>query len=327
MSVFLILALLFSLFFAFWNGFTDAAYAISTVVATRVLSPTKAVILSAVGNFSGLIFGTAVAETIGKGIIDAKIVDDKLILAVLIGGLLWDISTWFFALPISESHVLVGALIGAGFMAGGISAVKLSSVFDKVLLPMVVSPVITFFLAFLLIGLIIRIFNHSSAKKANRTFRSLQVISSFIFSVGHGANDAQKTMGIVTLLLLKSGYLKEFSVPAWVIIISYLCLSLGTFFGGWKIVKTLAKGITKLRPYQGFCADLSGGLVLISSALVGLPVSTTHAVSGAIMGVGATRRLSAVKWVTARKIVIAWILTMPLSALFAGVIYFIIRLF
>lgn len=324
MSVIVLVALFFAFFFAFWNGFTDAAYAVSTVVATRVLSPAKAVLLSAVGNFTGLLFGTAVAETIGKGIVENYVVDGKFILAVLIGGLIWDVATWFFALPISESHVLVGALIGAGLVAGGVAAVQFSSIFDKVLIPMVTSPLIAFIIAFFLVGIVIRVFARYSSRKTNRVFRGLQLVSSFFFSVSHGTNDAQKAMGIITILLYKHGYLQEFSVPLWVMISSYLFLSLGTLFGGWRIVKTMATGITKLRPYQGFCAEASGALVLLGTALIGLPVSTTHAISGAIMGVGATRRISAVRWVTARKIVWAWILTMPLSAIFAALVYVLI---
>ena len=324
MSVIVFIALLFAFFFAFWNGFTDAAYAVSTVVATRVLSPVKAVLLSAVGNFTGLLFGTAVAETIGKGIVENYVVDGKFILAVLVGGLIWDVATWFFALPISESHVLVGALIGAGLVAGGMAAVQFSSIFDKVLIPMVTSPLIAFIIAFFLVGIVVRIFARYSSRKTNRVFRSLQLVSSFFFSVSHGTNDAQKAMGIITILLYKHGYLQEFSVPLWVMITSYLFLSLGTLFGGWRIVKTMATGITKLRPYQGFCAEASGALVLLVTALIGFPVSTTHAISGAIMGVGATRRISAVRWITARKIVWAWILTMPLSAIFAALVYVLI---
>lgn len=324
MPAVVLIALLFAFFFAFWNGFTDAAYAVSTVVATRVLSPVKAVLLSAVGNFTGLLFGTAVAETIGKGIVENYVVDGKFILAVLIGGLIWDVATWFFALPISESHVLVGALVGAGLVAGGMAAVQFSSIFDKVLIPMVTSPLVAFIIAFFLVGIVVRVFARYSSRKTNRVFRSLQLVSSFFFSVSHGTNDAQKAMGIITILLYKHGYLQEFSVPLWVMITSYLFLSLGTLFGGWRIVKTMATGITKLRPYQGFCAEASGALVLLGTALIGFPVSTTHAISGAIMGVGATRRISAVRWITARKIVWAWILTMPLSAIFAALVYVLI---
>lgn len=324
-SFFFLSALFLSFFFAFWNGFTDAAYSISTTVATRALSPVKAVLLSAIGHFAGLLFGTAVAETIGKGIVNEGIVDTKFIFAFLAGGLLWDVATWFFALPISETHVLIGAMMGAGLVAGGVKAVKLVSIINKVVVPMITSPLLAFGLGLVLIGLMVRIFRQLPATKANKIFRHLQIISSFLFSVSHGTNDAQKSMGIVTLLLYKYEYLPEFIVPLWVMVLCYLFLSFGTLLGGWKIVKTMATGITKLRPYQGFGAELSSALVLFATARIGFPVSTTHAVSGAIMGVGVSKRISAVRWVTARKIVIAWIVTMPISALFAGVIYFLIR--
>jgi len=212
-------------------------------------------------------------------------------------------------------------------VAGGVSVVKFSSIFDKVLIPMVSSPLIAFFISFLLVSLIIRLFSRFSAKKTNRVFRSLQIVSSFSFSVSHGANDAQKAMGIITILLFKQGYLSHFSVPLWVMLGSYFLLSLGTLFGGWRIVKTMATGITKLRPYQGFAAEAAGTMVILGAAIVGFPVSTTHAISGSIMGVGATRRLSAVKWVNARKIAWAWVLTMPVSAIAAGLVYFIIKQF
>ncbi|MFA5828457.1 MAG: inorganic phosphate transporter [Candidatus Shapirobacteria bacterium] len=324
MSVFFVLAIILAFFFAFWNGLSDAAYSISTIIATRVLSPRLAVLFSAVGNFTGLLFGTAVAQTIGRGIVDPNLINDKFLFSVLLGGLLWDISTWFFALPISESHVLVGSLIGAGLVSAGSAGVKFNSILDKVLVPMIGSPVITFIVAFLLIRLVSRIFVSTHPKKANRIFRSLQLISSFTTSVSHGANDGQKAMGIVTILLFNAGLISSFSVPLWVMLACYGLLSLGTLFGGWKIVKTMSKGITKLKPYQGFCSEAASTLVLFSTALIGFPVSTTQAVSGAIMGVGAARRKTAVHWTMARKIVIAWFLTMPASALLSGLIYFIV---
>lgn len=327
MSLLLILAIVISLFFAFWNGFTDAANSISTIIATKVLKPFQAVLLAAAGNFTGLFFGTAVAQTIGKGIIDSNLVDAKLIIAVLVGGLLWDISTWFFALPISESHVLVGSLIGAGLVAGGINAVYIKSVFDKVLLPMVTSPALAFVIAFLLVALVARLFKDYHKEKINRHFKGLQILSSFLLSVSHGANDAQKAMGIITILLLQYKFIDSFTVPLWVMLASYLAISIGTMLGGWRIVKTMAVRITNLAPYQGFCAETAGALVLLGTALIGFPVSTTHAISGSIMGVGATRRRSAVRWSVARKIIWAWVLTMPLSALFSAVVYFLIKSF
>jgi PiT family inorganic phosphate transporter len=319
-----IITIVVSLFFSFWNGFTDAANAIATVVATRVLSPVRAVALSAVGNFVGMFFfPTAVATTIGKGIIDSEIVTAELILAALIGGLIWDIITWWLALPVSESHVLVGGLIGAGISSAGLEPVKLTSILDKVIIPMITSPVIAFIVGFsftlFIIRLSIRIKIHPS--KANQTYGKLQLISSLFFSVTHGTNDAQKVMGIITVLLVSYGFLGSFDVPLWVIFACHATISAGTFFGGWRIVRTMATRLTRLRPYQGFCAETGGALVLAGTALLGFPVSTTHVISGSIMGVGATRRLSAVRWGMARKIVVAWILTMPMSAFFAFILY------
>lgn len=324
MSGILIFAIILCLAFSFWNGFTDAANAISTVVATRVLTPFKAVLLSALGNFTGLIFGTAVAETIGRGIVDSKIVDAKFIIAVLIGGMVWDVITWFFGIPCSESHVLVGGLIGAGLVAAGFWAVKFGAIIDKVVVPMITSPLLAFVIGLLLTSLVIRIFLRFSQEKTNFYFRKLQIFSSFFLSVTHGTNDAQKVMGIITILLVQHGLITSFQVPLWAMLASYSAISFGTLFGGWRIVKTMASRITKLRPYQGFCAETGGALVLIGTALFGFPVSTTQAISGSIMGVGAVRHFSAVRWVMARKIVYAWILTIPASAVFSAITYFLI---
>jgi len=325
MSPLFILAIILSLFFAFWNGFTDAANSISTIVATRVLKPFQAVLMAAVGNFTGLLFGTAVAQTIGKGIVEGSVIDSTFIIAVLVGGLLWDISTWFLALPISESHVLVGGLVGAGLVAGGANTVHFKSIFDKVALPMVSSPILAFVVSFLLIGLITRLLIRVPKEKANRFFKKSQIVSAFFLSVAHGSNDSQKAMGIMTMLLLQYKFIDSFTIPLWVILTSYLAISLGTLFGGWRIVKTMAVKITNLVPYQGFCAETAGALILLGTAAVGFPVSTTQAISGSIMGVGAMRRKTAVHWGMARKIIWAWVLTMPIAALFSGITYWILR--
>ena len=323
-----ILTLAVSLFFAFWNGFSDAANAIATIVATRVLNPGQAVMLSALGNFMGVLLGTAVAATIGQGIIDPNIISYKLILAALIGGLIFDVATWFWGLPISESHVLIGGLVGAGATAArSWSPVNLIGVWNKVIIPMVASPVISFSFTFLFIALIIRLFIRFSTVKINPYFRLLQIFSSFFFSVTHGSNDGQKVMGILTILLVQQGFLTHFQVPLWVIISVNLTIALGTLLGGWKIVKTMAKKITKLRPYQGFAAETGSAIVLAASSFMGFPVSTTHAISGSIMGVGATRANRAVSWGTARRIVLAWFLTIPASAFFAMVVYIILDKF
>ncbi len=315
------LAVAFAFFFSFWNGLSDAANSISTIIGTRVLSPIKAVALAALGNFLGILFGVAVATTIGQGIVAPGVIGAKLVLAVLAGGMVWEAITWWLGLPVSESHVMVGGLIGAGIAAGGTSVVKFAGIFEKIIIPMFASPVIAGIFAFVLTGLVIRGVGGMHRHKLNPVFNSLQIASSLFLSVTHGANDAQKTAGLITALLVTEGVLGRFDVPLWVIVGSYAAISLGTFLGGWRIVKTMSYKVTSLRPYQGFCAESGSALVLASTAVYGIPVSTTQAISGAIMGVGATRSLSAVKWLVARRIVIAWILTIPASAVFSFAIY------
>lgn len=327
MSILFILTLATALFFSFWNGFSDACNAVSTIIATRVLKPFQAVLLSACGNFLGLLFGSAVAVTIGQGIIDQKLLDNRLLIAAILGGLIFDVATWFWGLPISESHVLIGGLVGAGAVAGGFSSVNQMGIFKKVVVPMVFSPLIAFFFAFFFISLVLKLFLRFSTEKINPYFRNLQIISSFFFSINHGANDGQKVIGILTALLLQQGILTTFKPPLWVIIAVQLTIALGTLFGGWRIVKTMAKKITNLQPYQGFCAETGAALVLFFCSHVGFPVSTTHAISGSIMGVGATKRTLAVHWATARSIVIAWLLTMPISAILAATLYLVFKFF
>lgn len=329
MQYFIIFTIILALFFDFINGFHDSANAISTVVATKVLSPVKAVGMAAVGNLVGpLFFSTAIAATIGKGIINIELVPNNdmlvmLIFSALIGAIVWDLITWFLGLPTSSSHALVGGLIGAGLVAIGRSSVNSSGV-EKVVAFMVLSPIVGMVAAFILTAVIIRTFYKVSPTRINIYFKKLQLCSAFFYSVTHGTNDAQKTMGIITVLLVAYGSLTTFSVPLWVILACHISISLGTFFGGWRIVKTMAQKITKLKPYQGFCAETSGGLVLLSMAWLGVPVSTTHVISASIMGVGATNKLSAVRWGMARKIVAAWMLTIPASAIIAALTYFIL---
>lgn len=308
-----------ALFFAFWNGFTDAANAISTIVATRVLTPLRAVSLSAAGNFVGLYFGGAVAVTIWKGLIDENIVSPSLVIAAIVGGLAWDVLTWYFALPVSETHVLIGSLVGAGIFVGGFGAVVFASVVNRVLLPMVYSPLIAFFGAFLFTAAIARVARGYPPARTNRYFRSLQLVSSFFFSFSHGSQDGQKVVGIIIAMLAFEGLVSSTttSAPLWTITSVQIALSLGTLLGGWRIVRTMAMKITRIRPYQGFSAETSAAIILVSMAQLGAPVSTTHTIATAIMGVGATRRLSAVRWGVARRIVSAWILTLPASAAFA----------
>jgi inorganic phosphate transporter, PiT family len=312
-----------ALFFDFVNGFHDAANSIATVVGTRVLRPLQAVSIAATANFAGpFVFGTAVAATVGKGIIQPEFSTLYVIFAGLIGAIVWDLITWWFGLPSSSSHALIGGLVGSALIAGGLNALVFSGI-EKVLVFMVVSPSVGFAIAAGFTIAIMLAFRKTPSVKVNRAFGKLQVASSAFFSLTHGANDGQKTMGVITALLIAGGLLdaKEFVVPLWVILSAAAAIALGTFFGGWRIVKTMAFRLTNLKPYQGFAAETGGGAILTSMAWLGIPVSTTHAISGAIMGTGSTKRLSAVRWGLGKRIVYAWIITIPASAgIAAGVL-------
>ena len=314
-------AVIAALFFDFINGFHDAANAIATIVGTRILRPIQAVTLAAIANFAGpFIFGVAVATTVGKGIVDPSIVTVYVIIAGLIGGIVWDIITWLYGLPTSSSHALIGGLVGAGLVSGGIQAIVFEGL-NKVLAFMVVSPLVGLALAFGITLLLLHAFKWRSPYIVNKIFGRLQIVSSAFFSLTHGANDGQKTMGVITAVLLAESVIDHFYVPFYVILMAAAAISLGTFFGGWRIVKTMAFKITNLRPYQGFSAETGGGVVLTFMAHFGIPVSTTHAISGAIMGTGATKRLSAVRWGIGKKIVWAWIITIPASAAIGAAAY------
>jgi PiT family inorganic phosphate transporter len=305
-----------SLFFDFVNGFHDSANAIATVVGTRVLKPLQAVSMAALANFAGpFVFGTAIAATVGKGIIQAEFSTFEVIIAGLIGAIVWDLLTWYFGLPSSSSHALIGGLIGSALVAGGVQALVFGGI-EKVLTFIAVSPMLGFIVALSFAIVIMYFLRKYRPYKINKVFGKLQIVSSVFFSLTHGANDGQKTMGIITALLIAGGLLdaKSFVVPTWVILVSAIAIALGTFLGGWRIVKTMAFRITDLKPFQGFCAETGGGVILTTMAWLGIPVSTTHAISGAIMGVGSTRRLSAVRWGIGRRIVYAWLITIPASA-------------
>ena len=305
-----------AIFFDFVNGFHDAANAIATVVGTRVLKPLQAVSMAALANFIGpFIFGTAVAATVGKGIIQPDYSTVEVILSGLVGAIVWNLITWYFGLPSSSSHALIGGLIGSALISGGFEALVFGGI-EKVLTFLVVSPILGFIVALAFGILLIYFLRKSHSGKVNRVFGKLQIASAAFFSLTHGANDGQKTMGVITALLISGGFLDEqtFEVPVWVILSAATAIAIGTFLGGWRIVKTMAFRITELKPYQGFCAETGGGVILSIMAWLGIPVSTTHAISGAIMGVGTTRRLSAVRWGIGKKIVYAWIITIPASA-------------
>lgn len=318
-----------ALFFDFVNGFHDSANSIATVVGTRVLRPLYAVTIAAVANFAGpFIFGTAVAATVGKGIIQPSFSTVDVIFAGLIGAIIWDLITWYFGLPSSSSHALIGGLIGSALLAGGTSALVFSGI-EKTLSFIVVSPTLGFVCAFGIALLVMYFFRNYTSSHVNRIFGRLQICSSIFFSLTHGANDGQKTMGVITALLIAGGMLDShsFVVPIEVVLGAAFAIALGTFFGGWRIVKTMAFRLTNLRPFQGFCAETGGGVILTSMAWFGIPVSTTHAIAGGIMGVGATKRLSAVRWGVGRRIVYAWIITIPASAAVAALVSVIIKLF
>jgi PiT family inorganic phosphate transporter len=327
-ALILIFAILLSLFFSFWNGFTDAAYSISTIIGTRTLKPIEAVTLATVCNMIGMLFGSAVALTIATGIVSESVMSGEVIISALIGALIFDVITsWVYSLPISETHVLIGGLVGAGAATGGLSVIKIQGIIDKVIIPMLTSPFIAIIATFLVGCIIIRYFRKFNASKVNRYFKRLQILSTVIFSITNGGNAAQKTMGIMTILLVYYGYLSKFTVPFWVVIGSYVTLSLGIFLGGWKVVKTMATKITRLKPYQGFSVEIVGSAILGFAAIAGFPMSSTHVINGSIMGVGLCQRTKAVKWGMTRKIIGAWILSMPLSAVMAFIVFHVIKLF
>ena len=317
----LVFIILVALVFDFLNGFHDAANSIATVVSTRVLSPQKAVLWAAFFNFvAAFVLGTHVAKTMGSGMIDLSVVTREVILAGLLGAVAWNLFTWYYGLPVSSSHALIGGYAGAAVAKGG-PAVILIAGWTKTLVFIILAPLIGLALGFALMVGVTWIFRHRSPFRVDRLFRRLQLLSAAFYSLGHGGNDAQKTMGIITGLLVTSGYLEKFEVPLWVILLSHAAIAFGTMFGGWRIVKTMGTKITKLQPFGGFCAETSGALTLLGSTLAGIPVSTTHTITGAIIGVGATRRLSAVKWGVAQRIVWAWVLTIPLSAMMSAACY------
>ena len=323
----ILLIIVLALVFDFINGFHDAANSIATVVSTRVLSPKLAVVWAAVFNFVAFaVLGTHVAKTIGKGVIDSNAVTPHILLAGVAGAIVWNLITWWLGLPTSSSHALIGGFVGAAVVGAGPQAVLVPGVI-KIAQFIVISPFVGMALGWFLMMLMYFIFRNSTPRRVDKLFRRLQLFSAAAFSLGHGGNDAQKTMGIITVLLYTTGHLKgEFEVPLWVVLASHAAIGLGTMTGGWRIVKTMGMKLTKLQPVGGFCAETAGAITLFATTFAGIPVSTTHTITGAIVGVGATRRLSAVKWGIAGRIVWAWILTMPMAALVAAICYFIAKL-
>jgi len=337
-TVWFVLAILVvALIFDFVNGFHDAANSIATVVSTRVLSPTAAVVWAAFWNFiAAFTFGTAIAKTIGKGMIDLSVVDSTVVLAGLTGAIVWDLVTWWLGLPTSSSHALVGGYGGAAVAKAGFSAI-IASGWTKTLMFIVIAPLMGLTLALLLTVVLSWALRRSLPRRVDRVFRGLQLVSAAAYSLGHGTNDAQKTMGIILALLVSSqAIMANFPiqafhitsaehVPTWVILSAHAAIGLGTLAGGWRIVKTMGQRITKLKPFGGFCAETAGAMTLFLSSYLGVPVSTTHTITGAITGVGAAQRFSAVRWGVAGRIVWAWILTIPASAGIAGLTYLVLR--
>jgi PiT family inorganic phosphate transporter len=328
-----------ALAFDFINGFHDSANSIATIVGTRVLSPVAAVMWAAVFNFSALFFvGTAVAKSVAAGFIDVSIVDANVILGGLLGAITWNLITWWFGIPSSSSHALIGGYAGAAVAKAGFGALLWGKKWIETLSAIVLSPTIGMLMGFTLMVLVMNLFARASAQKSARFFRLAQLTSSALLSVAHGGNDAQKTMGIVVGLLVatqavfanETGWLSHFhltdlgTVPLWLELSAYTMISLGTLFGGWRIVHTMGTRITKLRPVGGFCAETGGALVILLASRLGIPVSTTHTITGAIVGVGATNRLSAVRWGLAGRIVWAWVITIPASALMAALTYWLL---
>jgi PiT family inorganic phosphate transporter len=319
---------LVALIFDFINGFHDAANSIATVVSTRVLTPLQAVVWAAFFNFVAAFgFGVHVANTVGKGVVHADIVDQWVILAGLVGAITWDLITWYWGLPTSSSHALIGGFAGAALTKAGFSSLVASGLI-KIGVFMVLAPVIGAVVGFTMMVLTMWAFRNQTPGRVDRIFRRGQLVSAAAYSLGHGTNDAQKTMGIVAVLLFTTGHLgPEFYVPFWVVLAAHAALGLGTMAGGWRIVKTMGSKITRLTPMQGFCAETGGAITLFGATYLGIPVSTTHTITGSIIGVGAARKVSAVRWNIASNIVIAWVITLPASALIAAFFYLLSGLF
>ena len=318
-----VVLVLIALAFDFMNGFHDAANSIATVVSTGVLKPHQAVMLASFFNFVALfVFHLNVATTVGKGIVDQGVIDHYVVFGALLGAIAWNLITWYYGIPSSSSHALIGGIVGAGVAKAGVWSLIPSGLF-KVVAFIFISPLLGFLLGSLLMLTISWLFVRSTPSRVDRLFRRLQLFSSSLYSLGHGGNDAQKTVGIIWMLLIAAGYTTADHVPPWVVIACYVTIGLGTLFGGWRIVKTMGQRITKVRPAGGFCAELSGSITLFIATGLGIPVSTTHTITGAIVGMGSAQNVSAVRWGVAGNLLWAWILTIPCSAFIAGVAWYL----
>ena len=311
--------------FDYINGFHDTANAIATSVSTRALKPQWAIAMSAVANFAGALTGTAVAKTIGAGLVTPQAEGGVVVAAALIGAIVWNLITWRLGIPSSSSHALIGGLLGATAAAAGFSAWLLPGILGKVLFPLVTSPIAGFVIGFVLMVIIFNVFRRAHPKTMNDRFRRLQVLSAAYMAFSHGSNDAQKTMGVMTLALVSAGVLTEFKVPLWVIVLAASAISLGTAAGGWRIIRTMGTKVVKLDPVHGFAAETTAATIIFGASTLGMPVSTTHVISSAILGVGSSDRFNAVHWGVARRIGIAWVLTLPASGLVAALSYLVIK--
>jgi inorganic phosphate transporter, PiT family len=323
--ILVIFIIIIALVFDFINGFHDAANAISTIVVSKTLTPGQAVCMAGMANFLGFFaFGTKVATMIGKGVLQIDNLSLHVILAALIGAVAWNILTWLLGLPTSSSHALIGALIGSGTASFGFDVVIINGVL-KIFLFIFLAPIFGMIGAIIFTIMIMWIFRKHTPHKAGKIFRRLQLVSATFYSVGHGTNDAQKTMGIIAITLFIAGINPAFHIDKWVVFSCYAAISLGTMFGGWRIIKTMGTSITKIRSMEGFCAETASAIVLIGTAHAGIPVSTTHVIAGSIMGVGTVEHAKNLRWVTARKIIWAWVITIPATAVFAALTYYLIQ--
>jgi len=323
-SSIIVVVIILALVFDFINGFHDTANSIATSIGTKVLTPMQALGMAAVLNFVGAMFHTEVAKTIGTGIINNGIATPKIVAIALVGGIVWNLITWYFAIPSSSSHALIGGLLGASITAHKLnfSVVNWKGFFDKIIVPLISSPIIGLVFGFLFMFLLTWLFHKATHKKVNGVFKKLQICSAALMAYSHGSNDAQKSMGVITMALIAGGFLdgKNFAIPLWVKIACALSMALGTMIGGWKIIKTMGVNMIKLEPIDGFAAETAAALTIQAATALGAPVSTTHVITSAIMGVGSCKRLSAVRWSLARTILVAWVLTIPCSAIISSLI-------
>ncbi len=321
----LVVVIILAVIFDYVNGFHDTANAIATSVATRALSPRHAILMATAFNFIGAFAGTAVAKTIGSGLVDEQTTTQAIVMAALLGAIAWDLITWWFAVPSSSSQALVGGLLGATIVAAGFGALNIPGIIGKVIIPGLASPLVGFVVAFLFMLALYWIFQKARRKPMARIFRRLQVGSAAYMAFAHGSNDAQKTMGIITLALFSAGVIATNDVPPWVIVVSATALSLGTAVGGWRIMHTMGQRVAVLEPIHGFAAETTAASVLVVTAHFGMPVSTTHVISSAIMGVGSARGAKGVRWGVARRILLAWVVTIPASAIIAAASWFVLN--